>query len=127
MNVFERFLHLNSLWITIFGVSIWSVVKYGGRWVKSKYLSIFQEIDSLKEDVYNRLDVIDSVNIAQLHSLILKECHKYIKRGYIVAWELEDLEMLYKSYKSLGGNGTVEQFYYEVLKLEKRSGIDEDE
>lgn len=41
----------------------------------------------------------------------------YIRRGYITADELKDLEKCIYNYRELGGNGVFERLMEEVLKL----------
>lgn len=52
------------------------------------------------------------------HKAIMDECERYIKRGNISRQEYEDLyKYLYKPYKDMGGNGTVERMMREIDKL----------
>lgn len=44
--------------------------------------------------------------VAILHDTLFKNCEQYIKKGEITISELDNLEGLYHSYHSLGGNGT---------------------
>jgi hypothetical protein len=45
---------------------------------------------------------------------------EYIEREYIYADEYENLCMLYRPYKKMGGNGTAKRLMDEVDKLEIR-------
>jgi hypothetical protein len=52
------------------------------------------------------------------HEKIIEVGLKYIERGYVTKDEYEDLEKyLYRPYKELGGNGTVERIMESVKKL----------
>lgn len=52
------------------------------------------------------------------HKAIMDEADRYIKRGNITRSEYEDLyKYLYKPYKDMGGNGTVERIMLEINKL----------
>ena len=52
------------------------------------------------------------------HKAIVDEAMCYIKRGSISRDEYEDLyKYLYKPYKEMGGNGTVERIMKEIDKL----------
>lgn len=57
---------------------------------------------------------------ALLHDRIIQKCEFIIRRGYVTADDLEELEYLNKPYKALGGNGTVEVMLREVHKLPKK-------
>lgn len=48
---------------------------------------------------------------------LLKDMTKIIKRGYIHVKELDELSLLYSSYKDLGGNSTVSDLYEHCRKL----------
>lgn len=52
------------------------------------------------------------------HDRLLQTCKFFLRKGTIDADELENLEGLYKSYKSLGGNGTVTRLYERVCGLD---------
>lgn len=52
------------------------------------------------------------------HKAVMDDAERYIKRGNITRAEYEDLyKYLYKPYKDMGGNGTVERIMKEVDKL----------
>ena len=52
------------------------------------------------------------------HKAVIDEAMIYIKRGNITRGEYEDLHnYLYKPYKGMGGNGSVERIMREVDKL----------
>ena len=52
------------------------------------------------------------------HKAIIDEAMRYIKRGSISRDEYEDLyKYLFKPYKDMGGNGTVERIMKEIDKL----------
>ena len=55
--------------------------------------------------------------VALLHNSLFRNCTEYIKRGEISANELDNLEELYNSYHSLGGNGTGTALYERCKNL----------
>lgn len=55
--------------------------------------------------------------LAILHDRIYQACHYYLKKGYIDASGLKNLEYLYKSYHALGGNGTGTELYNRAKAL----------
>lgn len=52
-----------------------------------------------------------------LHDRLFQECKELIKSGEVSENDLENIETLYKSYSSLGGNGTGTELYNRVKKL----------
>lgn len=57
---------------------------------------------------------------ASLRNDIIKAHERYLARGYILIWELDNVEELYKEYCLLGGNGVVKGLMEEIRELEKR-------
>jgi hypothetical protein len=65
----------------------------------------------------NEYDVLREGILALLHDRLYTACSFFIARGWATTEDRENLEYLYKPYKALGGNGTGEHLYQEVLKL----------
>ena len=57
---------------------------------------------------------------------INRECQRTVNRGWITSDEIEDINDLYESYRSLGGNGTVKKFYEEALNCTRVSEAEAD-
>lgn len=56
------------------------------------------------------------------HDRLMFLCSRYIERGWISNNEYEDLcKYLYKPYRDMGGNGTVERMMEEIKKLPIRN------
>lgn len=70
-----------------------------------------------KEIVNNRLKAVEFANLAILHNKIYRQCAEHLGVGYVSIDDLDDLEYLFRAYKSLGGNGTGEQLYKKVCDL----------
>jgi len=89
-----------------------SVVASSGFW---------QWIISKRERANSKQDSTDALTslIMGLASIKGQELgFSYIRRGYITADELEDLQKyIYDPYRELGGNGVLERLMEEVLKL----------
>lgn len=60
--------------------------------------------------------LLDGV-LAILHDRIYQACQHYLKQGYIDAPGLKNLEYLYRSYHTLGGNGTGTELYNRAKSL----------
>lgn len=52
------------------------------------------------------------------HDILLKQCKFHLQEKQIDVESLENIEGLYKSYKALGGNGTITKLYKRVQELE---------
>jgi len=61
---------------------------------------------------------IDAGLVGLLHHEVYMLCNRHIETGYISTDDLDDLNYLFRSYKSLGGNGTGEALYNKVLQLQ---------
>ena len=55
--------------------------------------------------------------LAMLHDRLYQACQHYLKQGYIDAGGLKNLEYLYRSYHTLGGNGTGTELYNRAKAL----------
>lgn len=60
--------------------------------------------------------------LAILHDRLYQACEHNLTRGYCTIDEIKNLECLYNSYHSLGGNGTGTELYERVQSLPIRSG-----
>lgn len=60
--------------------------------------------------------LLDGV-LAILHDRIYQACQYYIKQGCIDTAGLKNIEYLYKSYHTLGGNGTGTELYNRAKSL----------
>lgn len=80
----------------------------------------WQWIISKRERASSKQDNTDALTslIMGLASIKGQELgFSYIRRGYITADELKDLEKCIYNYRELGGNGVFERLMEEVLKL----------
>lgn len=59
----------------------------------------------------------DDADLAVIHELIYPKLEDCILRGNVGIEEFDRIDKLYKPYKELGGNGTVERRYLMVEKL----------
>lgn len=55
--------------------------------------------------------------LAILHDRLYQACQHYLTQGYIDASGLKNLEYLYRSYHTLGGNGTGTELYNRAKAL----------
>lgn len=62
----------------------------------------------------------DNALLALLHFRLYANAEDTLRKGYTTVADVEDLENLYKAYKSLGGNGTGEKLYKDSMALPVR-------
>ena len=96
-------------------------------WVEKVILIICSVLASsgLWAFIQSRLDRKDAKSRMILglgHDRLMFLCSRYIERGWISNDEYEDLtKYLYKPYRDMGGNGTVERMMNEIRNLPIRS------
>ena len=64
-----------------------------------------------------RTNAINAGVLALLHDRLYQACTFYLKRGYCSVDDRDNLEYMFKPYKTLGGNGTGEELYNRCLAL----------
>lgn len=78
--------------------------------------------DQKREDEYNALK---QAMVAMLHDRLYQACTHYITLGYIPVEKAEEimdnLNMIYEAYHSLGGNGTGTEIYLRFKALPMKS------
>lgn len=78
---------------------------------------MFNTIKSDRKRIDERLDLLETSNVALLGDKIFHLCQAYLKRGWVSIDELKNLERIFKSYEANGGNGTAKHLYEKVLKM----------
>lgn len=73
-----------------------------------------QQLSNAQSDIIRRQRVI-------LYNQIRVKSKNLINHGYVTLSDLDALNLLYKEYKELGGNGTAKILYEQAIKLPKRS------
>lgn len=66
--------------------------------------------DKKKDDMALALQCLLRYKLQDLH-------HKFMSEGGITTDEFRDFDQAYNVYHALGGNGTVEKIYHEILDL----------
>ena len=100
----------------------------GYLWKGKKYLNVFVSNNKLRTEQISlnaqKLALLEEQMLIQgessravLHDKIYKYCGEYIAVGEVSAEDLHNLEVLFKSYKDLGGNGTAEALFNKVIAL----------
>ncbi len=97
---------LKKYWLeVIFGII---VTAFSGlaKWLYSKVKNEFIEQEALKTAL-----------MAMLHDRIYQICSKHLTQGAISMADLDNLDVLFKSYAELGGNGACEEIHCRCKKL----------
>lgn len=64
--------------------------------------------------------------LAMLHDILFKSCRFYLSKGKIDEDGYANLEILYKSYHGLGGNGTGTELYNRASRLKIVESIEDE-
>lgn len=115
------------------GVWIAIITVIGGGLLKGVFENLSQSRVSndkitqvLKEIEKTKTDITDIKTIALINRNGLKYTQRYrlqhdmqraILEGYTTTQQLNELSILYESYRNLGGNGAVEALYQRYIKL----------
>lgn len=98
---------LESNWGTILGLLVnIGILKYILISLKEKF-----------DDYQARAEARDDATKSLCRTEIISICHKAQKDGYIQYYNLENLTLLFKAYKALGGNGAAEKMYNKTISL----------
>ena len=109
---------LNGAIALIFGFGLSQGLRKFNKWRKKDVTTVEKKVNNIESIV----DGLVKSSLALSHDKLYTYCTNYINRGYITVGELDNLEYLFTSYKSLGGNGTGEHLYNEVKKLKIKGG-----
>ena len=80
-------------------------------------------METQKQRDLEHLQIMESIplliesNISQIASSLLRQHKEYMQRGNVTTNEYETFERLYKSYTSMGGNGTIKKLFEDVEQL----------
>lgn len=80
----------------------------------------FEKMDKRFEAIDERFKGVALAQISLLHDVIYDRCQTYLERGYITVIEMDNLNVQWKAYSALGGNGTGEILYNRVKQLKIR-------
>lgn len=82
-------------------------------YIKNK---ISREKEKDEEDKKENVAIKEAVQ-ALLRNELIRSYREYEIKGELSILDKENIEAMYKQYKNLGGNGTVEKLYDELLDL----------
>lgn len=111
------FLQLNANVSALFGFSVVGGVTMLGK----AFLKSYKQNKTIEETKHKAIttdiEMLKESNRAILHGQLFDLCIMYLGRGYIKPVELRNLNYLYKSYRNLNGNGTIEMLFNDVAEL----------
>ena len=97
-----------------FIIKYWLEVAFG--LVCSAFVYVFTRVRKL----YKKQKSVENGVLALLRNEMIKNYREYETRGELTILDKENIEHLFKEYKNLGGNGTVECMYKDLMKLETK-------
>ncbi len=83
------------------------------EWVKRKGKKPKNTFDELDKKV----DLMLDAQLCSTRKDLIHECNKYLERGEIPIYALDNITKMYKAYHNLGGNGTITALVEEIKEL----------
>lgn len=77
----------------------------------------FKENKKLKQEQQKRSSALENGLVCILRKHLMDEHELWMKKGYITPKALESGLLMYKAYKSLGGNGMIDHMEEEIQQL----------
>ena len=90
------------------------VIKY---WIQFGFGIISTGIMAIFARLFKRQKAIENGVKALLRDRIIQSCNNYRDKGYCPLYVRDNINNLFKEYKELGGNGTVEALINETKEL----------
>ena len=79
--------------------------------------------DNKKACKDKKIEDLTKGQVALLHNSIFKSAIEYLEKGQITTHEMDNLKVMYESYRNMGGNGTAKLL---MEKVENKCKIVED-
>lgn len=113
----QELLTINATVSALFGFSIVGGSSIIIKSIIKAHKNKQQQESKRFDDIDNDIIMLKESNRAMLHGKLFDLCVAYIKRGYIKPLELRNINYLYKSYRNLNGNGTIEMLMKDISEL----------
>lgn len=78
--------------------------------------SILKRVEKLEECAEDE-NLMKTATQAMLHDRLIDLYQTFKERGKMSMIDRQRIDSVYKSYKAFGGNGALEQYYEELMKL----------
>lgn len=59
----------------------------------------------------------DNLQLAVARAMLIRECNRYLDKGYAPLYAIASVAEMYDAYHRLGGNGSVTAAYHDFLQL----------
>jgi hypothetical protein len=79
---------------------------------------LYRRLSSRMKERAREQDLVREGVLALLHDRLYSACEALIQKGSCEVTEMKNLEYLYKTYHSLGGNGTGTELFERVKNLQ---------
>jgi len=89
-------------------------------WIEVLFGGITTIVSGAFVYIYRQFKAIKMGMQAMLRNGIIEQYNKYMEKGYIPIYAMENVTAMYKEYHALGGNGTITELYKELLELPHR-------
>lgn len=100
-------------WLEVLFSAILGLIGLGYKMLKKRQDK--QEIKNQEQDMKNK--AIEKGVQALLRNELIRRYREYEIKKEISILDKENIEHMFKEYKNLGGNGTVEKMYEDLLEL----------
>lgn len=80
--------------------------------------AIKNQMAELKKDLMSILEPLREAILSSHFDTLIQKCEEYVLRGWITPEEYDRIELDYKTYKSLGGNGHMDDWMKKVRSLQ---------
>lgn len=80
-----------------------------------------------EEDRQRKEFARDNLQLAVARSMLIRECNRYIDKGFAPLYAIASIAEMYAAYHELGGNGAVTGAYNEFLQLPHKPRSDRHE
>ena len=96
------------------------IVQY---WVEILFSSLCTAIAYMfkqMKSVFKKQKAVEQGVQALLRNELIRRYREYEVKGELTILDKENIELMYKEYKNLGGNGMIESMYKDLMALETK-------
>ena len=93
------------------------IIKYWLEIAFTLVVSAFSYLMKKIVSLHKRQKAIENGVQALLRNELINRYREYETKGEMTILDKENMELMFKEYENLGGNGTIKQMYDEMLEL----------